>query len=231
MATPQPFQDSEPQPTIQPSNGHAGNGGVPIDPVTHTMVSPLPDDDPFSATNTVAAGQEVPTDSSDFEIDISGAPSDEDFVYVSSDPRHHVLAHLLTVTREEGFGKSHFFLTTPVATWAKQQPSLKKFVKLVNIYLFKVNEGGYGLWFIRESLDNWSVSDKQVLGQAKKIFTRRYTDKKVRKGHSSDAIPVADVQFPDLPMTGRDGLLSMAFGEAFVIADTDHNVIKRLLGK
>jgi hypothetical protein len=66
---------------------------------------------------------------------------------------------------------------------------------------------------------------------AKKNFTRRYTDGKVRKGHTTAAIPIAEVQFPDKALTGSDGILKQAFGEAFVINSTDHSVINRLLGR
>jgi hypothetical protein len=193
-------------------------------------VQPLAADDPFAASNFAAAGEEVPTSIDDVAIEL-GAPSDEEFVFVSSEPRHYVKASLLVVSREDGYGKSYFLLTPSVMQWAKQQPSLKKFVKVMHIFLYKVNEGGYGLWLVRDSLDNWSVSDLQVVNQAKKVFTRRFTDGKVRKGHSSDAIETAEGVFPDKPLVGADGLLKQAFGEAFVIITPDHPVINRLLGR
>jgi hypothetical protein len=193
-------------------------------------VQPPATDDPFAASNFAAAGEEVPTSVDDMAIEL-GVPSDEEFVLVSTDPRHYVKANLLVVSREDGYGKSYFLLTPSVMLWAKQQTSLKKFVKVMHIFLYKVNEGGYGLWLVRDSLDNWSVSELQVVNQAKKIFTRRYNDGKVRKGHSSDAIDTSDVVFPDKPLVGADGLLKQAFGEAFVITSADHAVINRLLGK
>jgi hypothetical protein len=193
-------------------------------------VQPPAADDPFAASNFAAAGEEVPTSIDDMAIEL-GVPSDEEFVYVSSDSRHYVKANLLVVNREDGYGKSYFLLTPSVMLWAKQQTSLKKFVKVMHIFLYKVNEGNYGLWLVRDSLDNWSVSELQVVGQAKKIFTRRYNDGKVRKGHSSDAIDTTEVVFPDKPLVGADGLLKQAFGEAFVITTIDHPVINRLLGR
>jgi hypothetical protein len=193
-------------------------------------VQPAASDDPFAASNFAAAGEEVPTSVDDMEIEL-GAPSDEEFVFVSSDPHHYVKGSLLVVSREDGYGKSYFLLTPSVILWAKQQPSLKKFVKVMHIFLYKVNEGGFGLWLVRDSLDNWSVSDLQVVNQAKKVFTRRFTDGKVRKGHSSDAIDTAEVVFPDKPLVGSDGLLKQAFGEAFVITTIDHPIINRLLGR
>ena len=193
-------------------------------------VQPLPADDPFAASNFAAAGEEVPTSIDDLAIEL-GVPSDEDFVLVSSDPRHYLKANLLIVKREDGYGKSYFLLTPSVMTWAKNQSSLKKFVKTMHIFLYKVNEGGYGLWLIRDSLDNWSVSELQVVNQAKRVFTRRYNDGKVRKGHESDAISTTDVVFPDKPLAGPDGLLKQAFGDAFVITSTDHPVLNKLLGR
>jgi hypothetical protein len=180
-----------------------------------TPVQPLPADDPFAASNFAAAGEEVPTSIDDLAIEL-GVPSDEDFVLVSSDPRHSLKANLLIVKREDGYGKSYFLL---------------KFVKTMHIFLYKVNDGGYGLWLIRDSLDNWSVSELQVVNQAKKVFTRRYNDGKVRKGHESDAISTSDVVFPDKPLAGPDGLLKQAFGDAFVITSTDHPVLNKLLGR
>jgi hypothetical protein len=194
-------------------------------------VQPLASDDPFAASNFVADGEVSVPDADDLTLEL-GVPSDEEFCLVSSDPRHHVKATILVVKRDgDGFGKSYFLLTPAVATWAKQQVSLKKFVKTMHIYVYKVADGGYGLWLVRDSLDNWSVSELQVVNQAKKAFTRRFNDGKVRKGHSSDAIDTSDVVFPDKPLVGKDGLLAAAFGEAFVIVSNDHPVLNRLLGK
>ena len=193
-------------------------------------IEALPEDDPFAAGNFAADGEAVPAGIDDVSIEV-GAPSDEEFVLVSSDPRHTLKANLLVVNREDGYGKSYFLLTPAVAAFCKSQPSLKKFVKVMRIFLYITNEGGYGLWLIRDSLDNWSVSDLTVVQLAKKHFTRRYTDGKVRKGHTTTAIPITEVQFPDKALTGQDGILKQAFGEAFAIHTTDHSVINRLLGK
>jgi hypothetical protein len=198
----------------------------PINPPVQAMSS----DDPFAASNFAVDGDQVPTGIDDLNIEV-GAPSDEEFVFVSSDPRHYLKANLLVVKREDGYGKSYFLLTPSVMLSAQAQPSLKKFVKKYHVYLYATNEGGYGLWLIRDSLDNWSVSDLQVAHMAKKIFTRRYTDGKVRKGHASTAIATEGVAFPDKALTGQDGILKQAFGEAFVITTTDHPVLNRLLGK
>ncbi len=193
-------------------------------------IEPMSSDDAFAAGNFAAEGEQVPTGIDDLNIAI-GAPSDEEFVLVSSDPRHFLKANLLVVAREDGYGKSYFILTPPVAAFLKAQPSLKKFVKTYRIFLYVTNEGAHGLWLVRDSLDNWSVSDLQVVNQAKRVFTRRYNDGKVRKGHPSNAIPTEGVVFPDKMLTGADGILKQAFGEAFAITTTDHPVINRLLGK
>jgi len=203
---------------------------VPTPATVKSPIATLPEDDPFAAGNFAAEGEAVPAGIDDVSIEI-GAPSDEEFVLVSSDPRHTLKANLLVVKREDGYGKSYFLLTPAVAAFCKSQPSLKKFVKVMRIFLYVTSEGGYGLWLIRDSLDNWSVSDLAVVQQAKKVFTRRYTDSKVRKGHSSDAIPTDAVQFPDKSLTGSDGILKQAFGEAFAINTIDHSVINRLLGR
>lgn len=186
-------------------------------------------DDPFAASNFAATGEQVPTSIDDLAIEV-GAPSDEDFVLVSSDPRHCLKANLLVVKREDGYGKSYFLLTPSVFAFAKAQTSLKKFVKTMHIFLYAVNEGGYGLWLVRDSLDSWSVSELNVVNTAKKVFARRYTDGKVRKAHTTTSIATEGVVFPDKPLTGHDGILKQAFGEAFVITTTDHPVLKRLLG-
>jgi hypothetical protein len=193
-------------------------------------IESLPSDDPFAASNFAADGEAVPTGIDDVHIEV-GVPSDEQFVCVSSDPQHTLKANLLIVQRENGYGKSYFLLTPQVAAWAKSQPSLQKFVKVMRIFLYVTNEGEYGLWLIRDSLDNWSVSDLAVVQQAKKVYTRRYTQGKVRKGHPSTAITTEGVQFPDKSLTGSDGILKQAFGEAFAIGTTDHPVLNRLLGK
>jgi hypothetical protein len=86
----------------------------------------------------------------------------------------------------------------------------------MHIFVYKVADGGYGLWLIRDSLDNWSVSELQEVNQAKQAFTRRFNEGKFPKGHSSDAIDTTEVAFPDKPLIGKDGLLAAAFGEAFV---------------
>jgi hypothetical protein len=200
-------------------------------PEYSSAVQPIAADDPFAASNFIADGDLSVPDTDDLTLEL-GVPSDEEFVFVSSDPQHHVKATVLVVKRDgDGFGKSYFLTTPAVAAWAKGQPSLKKFVKTMHIFVYKVADGGYGLWLIRDSLDNWSVSELQVVNQAKQAFTRRFNDGKVRKGHSSDAIDTTEVAFPDKPLIGKDGLLAAAFGEAFVIVSNDHPVLNRLLGK
>lgn len=191
-------------------------------------IEPPPSDDPFAAGNFGADGEDVPSGIDDVSIEV-GVPGDDEFVYVSSDPRHSLKANLLVVKREDGYGKSYFLVTPSVAAFCKSQSSLKKFFKVMRIFLYITAEGGYGLWLIRDSMDNWSVSDLTVVNQAKKIFTRRFTEGKVRKGHPSDAIPTDTVQFPDKPFTGPGGILQQAFGEAFVITTIDHPVVNHLL--
>jgi hypothetical protein len=201
-------------------------------PSSQTKVSApietLPSDDPFAASNFAAEGAVVPTGIDDVQIEV-GVPTEEEFVHVSNDPRHSLKANLLVVKREDGYGKSYFLLTPTVAAYCKTQPSLKKFYKVMNIYFYVNSEGAFGLWLVRDSMDNWSVSDMAVINQAKKIYTRRYTEGKLRKGHPSDAIPLDQFPFPDRPMIGSDGLLKQAFGDAFVITKLDHPVLLRLL--
>ena len=226
--------------TSKPKPSGKANGKAPSDAQTQAKVTaPSPNnppvqqlaaDDPFAAGNFAADGEDVPTGIDDLQINI-GAPSDEEFVLVSSDPRHYLKANLLVVARQDGYGKSYFICTPAVSAFLKAQASLKKFVKTYKMFLYATNEGAYGIWLVRDSLDNWSVSDLQVVNQAKKTFTRRYTDGKVRKGHSSTAIPTDSVQFPDKAFTGQDGILAQAFGEAFAITSTNHEVINRLLGQ
>jgi len=104
-------------------------------PENHPAIQPLASDDPFAASNFVADGEVSVPDADDLTLEL-GVPSDEEFVYVSSDPRHHVKATVLVVKRDgDGFGKSYFLLTPAVAAWAKSQPSLKKFVKVMHIYV------------------------------------------------------------------------------------------------
>jgi hypothetical protein len=204
------------EPVAFPSNGHA--------PLTT-----LPDEDPFAASNFAAEGEDVPTGVDDLSFSV-GAPDAEEFVYVSSDPRHYLKANLLVVKSEEGFGKSYFLLTPSVFAYCKSQASLKKFVKTFHIFLYVVHEGGYGLWLVPDSLNSWATSDLNVVQTAKRMFVRRFNDNKVRKAHSTDAITTDGVRFPDNPLAGSDGLLKLAFGEAFAITSTDHPVLKRLLG-
>jgi hypothetical protein len=199
-------------------------------PNNQPAIEPLASDDPFAASNFSADGESVPIGIDDLQFEI-GAPSAEEFVLVSSNSRHMLKANMLIVNSEDSYGKSYFLLTPAVTAFVKSQPSLKKFLKAMHIFLYVSNEGQYGLWLVRDSLDNWSVSDLQVVNQAKKTFTRRFTDGKVRKGHSSTAIPTEGVQFPDKLFTGADGILAQAFGEAFTITNTDHPVLNRLLGK
>jgi hypothetical protein len=211
-------------------NGEMKNPPPPFQPPT-PPVQPLDAADPFSAENFPPQGEDVPTPIDDLAIEV-GVPDDEIFVCVSPDPRHHIKATLLIVKKEgDGFGKTYYFLTPLVAAWAKAQSSLKKFVKQVHIFLYKDVDGNHGLWIVRDSLDTWAVSELQVALQAKTVFTRRFAEGKQRKGHSSDAIPVGDVKFPDRALIGSDGLLKQAFGAAFVITDVNHPTLNRLLGK
>jgi hypothetical protein len=184
--------------------------------------------DPFAAENFATESQAI-ADVSDLTIEL-GAPSDESFVRVSPDPRHSVLCTLLVVSREDGYGKSYFLLTPTMRGWALKQPSLKKFVKTMHLFLFVTQDGDYGLWPVRDSLDNWSVSDRQVVEIAKKTWARRYNQGKVRKAHTTTAIDAEPI-FPNKDMFGQDGILAQVFGEAFVITSPDAPVIRKLLGQ
>jgi hypothetical protein len=196
--------------------------------VENVEIVSLPVDDPFAASNYTSDDDETSPETDDLEISV-GVPDDEILVLVSDDPRHHIQATLLVVKREDTFGKNYFLLMPLVATWARSQPSLKKFVKKMHIYLYKEDEGGFGLWLVRDSLDSWSVSERAVVNTAKTIFTRRYSAGKVRKAHTSDSIDVTAVEWPDKSLTGSDGLLKQAFGEAFVITSIDHPVLQKLM--
>lgn len=156
-------------------------------------------------------------------------PSAEEFVRVSQDPQHTLTATLLVVTAEEGYGKTYYLLTPKMREWALSQPSLRKFVKTMQLFLYVNQDGEYALWPIRDSLDHWSMSDLQVLETAKKMWTRRYTLGKVRKAHTSQSVE-AEVVFPQKGMFGPDGLLAQVFGEALTITSADHNAIKKLMG-
>ena len=205
--------DENPQPPLaQPINGHAK-----VDT----------NNDPFAAGNFSMPGSDGPKSFDDVNVEVR-VPNDEEFVRVSTEARHSITATLLVVSREDGYGKSYFLLTPQMSLWAKNQPSLRKFVKPMHLFLFVTQDGEYGIWPIRDSLDNWATSDLQVVETAKKFFTRRFTQGKVRKAHTSTSIDT-EVRFPNKAMTGSDGILRQAFGEAFVITSVDHLAIKKLM--
>ena len=112
--------------------------------------------------------------------------------------------------------------------WVKNQPSLSKFCKTFRLFLYVNQDGEYGLWPVRDSYDNWSVSDLQVIETAKRVWTRRYNAGKVRKAHTSTSVET-EVVWPDKPMFGSGGILAQVFGEAFVVTSPDNATIKRLL--
>jgi hypothetical protein len=182
--------------------------------------------DPFAAEN-FTQSDNTTRSIEDLTIELR-TPNDEEFVMVSPNPTHSVTAPLLVVSREDGYGKSYHLLTPTMRGWVKNQPSLQKFCKDMRLFLFCNQDGEFGLWPIRDSYDNWSVSDLQVVETAKKIWTRRYNAGKVRKGHTSTSI-TTEIEWPDKPMFGADGILAQVFGEAFVIASTDNATIKRLV--
>ena len=185
-------------------------------------------EDVFSAAN-FAQSDSTTRSIDDLTIQF-GPPSDEVFVMVSNNPLHSVTATLLAISREDGYGKSHFLLTPMMRGWLKNQPSLQKFVKDYRLFLYCNQDGEFGLWSVRDSYDNWSVSDLQVVEAAKKVWTRRYNAGKVRKAHTSTSIEF-QIEWPEKSMFGPDGILAMVFGEAFVISSPDNPTIKRLLGR
>ena len=69
-------------------------------------IESLPNDDPFAATNFGADGEDVPTGIDDVPFDL-GVPGDDQFVFVSSDPRHALIARSFL----SGCG---FFFTLPL---------------------------------------------------------------------------------------------------------------------
>ena len=126
--------------------------------------------DPFAAENFTQTDNATRS-IEDLTIELR-TPNDEEFVRVSTDPRHSLTAPLLVVSREDGYGKSYHLLTPTMRGWVKNQPSLQKFCKDMRLFLFVNQDGEFGLWPIRDSYDNWSVSDLQVVETAKKTWTR-----------------------------------------------------------
>jgi len=185
-----------------------------------------------AAEEVFSASNFTPSDSTtrsidDLTIELR-TPNDEEFVMVSSNSAHTLTAPLMVVSREDGYGKSYHLLTPMMRGWAKNQPSLQKFVKDMRLFLFCNQDGEFGLWPIRDSFDNWSVSDLQVVETAKKMWTRRYNAGKVRKAHTSTSIEF-QIEWPSKSMFGSDGILAQVFGDAFVISSVDNPTIKRLL--
>lgn len=183
-------------------------------------------EDVFSAAN-FAPSDSTTRSIEDLTIELR-VPNDEEFVMVSTNPQHTLTAPLLVVSREDGYGKSYHLLTPLMRGWVKNQPSLQKFCKDMRLFLFCNQDGEFGLWPIRDSFDNWSVSDLQVVETAKKMWTRRYNAGKVRKAHTSTSIDF-QIEWPTKSMFGADGILAQVFGEAFVISSVDNPTIKRLL--
>jgi hypothetical protein len=182
--------------------------------------------DPYAAENFISAA-DAPKSIDDLTIELK-PPSDEEFVRVSPDSKHTIMATLLEVSREEGFGKSYFLLTPNMREWVSNQPSLKKFVKLMHLFLYLNQDGEYAVWPVKDSFNSWSTSDLQVVEAAKKVWVRRYTMGKVRKAHTTNSI-TTEIEFPDKGMTGADGILKVVFGEAFLISSVDHPVIRKLV--
>jgi hypothetical protein len=193
---------------------------------TDAPVPVVPAVDPFAASN-FTQDDNTTTSLEDTTIELR-APNDEEFVRVSTDPRHSVTTPLLVVSREDGYGKSYHLLTPTMRGWVKNQPSLSKFCKTFRLFLYVNQDGEYGLWPVRDSYDNWSVSDLQVIETAKRVWTRRYNAGKVRKAHTSTSVET-EVVWPDKPMFGSGGILAQVFGEAFVVTSPDNATIKRLL--
>lgn len=201
-------------------------GGTPS-PANPAVTGGDSQPDPFAPEN-FATATDAAMSAEEMTIDLR-TPTDEEFVRVSADPKHYVKATLLVVSREEGYGKSYFLLDPVMRLWAGNQPSLSKFVKTMHLFLFHNQDSEYGVWPVRDAFDNWAISELQVVEAAKKQWTRRYTQGKVRKAYTSTSIGTP-VSFPDKPMTSKDGILAQVFGEAFVITANDSPVIKRLMG-
>jgi hypothetical protein len=223
------FAELAPQVTVTKAPAVAINtstppaGAFPLPGVTPT---PTETEDVFSAAN-FTQSDSTTRSIEDLTIELR-VPNDEEFVMVSTNPQHTLTAPLLVVSREDGYGKSFHLLTPLMRGWVKNQPSLQKFCKDMRLFLFCNQDGEFGLWPIRDSFDNWSVSDLQVVETAKKVWTRRYNAGKVRKAHTSSSIEF-QIEWPDKPMFGAEGILAQVFGEAFVVSSVDNPTIKRLL--
>lgn len=198
---------------------------VPSNPATTASGGFEPD--PFAPENFTTTS-DAAVSAEEITIDLR-TPTDEEFVRVSPDSNHHLRASHLVVNREEGYGKSYYLLTPSMRLWAGNQPSLSKFVKTMHLFLFHNHDSEYGVWPVRDAFDSWAISELQVVESAKKEWTRRYTQGKVRKAYTSTSIDTL-VSFPEKPMTGKDGILAQVFGDGFVIVNKDHPVIRKLMG-
>jgi hypothetical protein len=235
MATVIPFAAPEPEPefTVTEASTTTPTAAMPAPkPAVSATAFAVPATAPAATEDVFSAANFTQSDSAtrsidDLTIELR-VPNDEEFVMVSTNPAHTLTAPLMVVSREDGYGKSYHLLTPMMRGWAKNQPSLQKFCKDMRLFLFCNQDGEFGLWPIRDSFDNWSVSDLQVVETARKVWTRRYNAGKVRKAHTSTSIEF-QIEWPSRSMFGADGILAQVFGEAFVISSVDNPTIKRLL--
>ena len=221
--------DTEPEVTVTSTSTTTSTTAAPSPAsafAAPAVITTAPDEDVFSAAN-FAPSDSTTRSIEDLTIELR-VPSDEEFVMVSTNPQHTLTAPLLVVSREDGYGKSYHLLTPMMRGWVKNQPSLQKFCKDMRLFLFCNQDGEFGLWPVRESFDNWSVSDLQVVETAKRVWTRRYNAGKVRKAHTSTSVEF-QIEWPSKAMFGVDGILAQVFGEAFVITSPDSATIKRLV--
>ena len=186
----------------------------------------VPQTDPFAAENFTAesvAATDVgdPTINSAFHRTKSlyGSP-----LIPTQHPLHAVNCEARRRLREV------ILLSTPMMRgWCTKQPSLKKFVKQTNLYLYLAQEvnTGFGL-----SETVWITGLCLIVRyrDSPESLVTPLQSGQSPKAHTSEAIE-DQPQFPDQDIFGPDGILAKVFGDAFVIASPDATVIRKLLGQ
>lgn len=151
-------------------------------------------------------------------------PHKQEFVRTNPDEQYRMLAHIIVLNEER-----ETYLVTPEL--AAQLPGE---TKLVTLCLTTSRQGALFLWPIPtpslEGRDNgWNASARIAASKAADHWVR------VMSNMSQQMYDVftapATLGTPVWPEKSMRDILSIAFGESFVIRDAGHPVIRRLLGR
>jgi len=150
-------------------------------------------------------------------------PNPQDFFRLHPDPEYRLVARVLELKAER-----ETYLTTN-AVW----PLIPGETRLVCLVTYQSRHGGIGLWPLKMTEDgerenNWNISARKASELAVDTWVRMKSN--MHTG-AYDIVTAPKIPAPSWPDISFQEIVRVAFGDGKLINQTDHPVLKQLMGE